>query len=56
MYCTFYWCPTQENSFQELKYVLTHTPFLVFPDYKDPFIMCKDASTLGLGGSTHAIR
>ncbi len=46
---TFHWGATQENSFQELKYTLTHTPVLAFPDCKDPFIMCTDTSTLGLG-------
>ncbi len=55
---------TQEKSFQELKYTLAHTLVLSFPDYKDPFIMCTDASTPGLGavlmqyderGKNHAI-
>ncbi len=30
---TFHWDNTQEKSFQELKYALTHTPVLAFPDY-----------------------
>ncbi len=46
---TFHWSSTQETDVQELKYPLTHTPVLTFPDYKDPFIMCTDASTVGLG-------
>lgn len=38
-----------KKSFRELKYALTHTPILPFPDYTDPFIICTDASTLGSG-------
>ncbi len=61
---TFHWGATQGNSFQELKYMLTHMPLLALPDYKDPFIMRMNASTLGLGavhmqcserGKNHAI-
>ncbi len=40
---------TQDKSFQELIYALTHTHILVFPDYKCPFIMCTEADTLRLG-------
>ncbi len=49
MESTFHWGATQENSFQEIKYALTHSPVLAFPDYNDPFIMCRVTSTLGLG-------
>ncbi len=46
---SLHWCAIQENTFQELKYALTHAPVLAFTDYKDPFITSMDASTLGLG-------
>ncbi len=45
---TFHWGASHEKSFQELNHALTNTPVLVFPDYKDLFIMCTDTSTLGL--------
>ncbi len=48
---TIYWGATQEKSFQELKYTLTHTPVLAFPDYEALFIMGEAVtewvSTLG---------
>ncbi len=45
----FHWSATQEKSFTDLKSALINTPCLAFPDYKVPFIMYTDASTLGLG-------
>ena len=45
----FHWDAAQEKSFQNLKYALTHAPVLAFPDYEAPFILCTDASALGLG-------
>ncbi len=45
----FQWLPAQQSSFEDLKKALTQAPVLVFPDFKDPFQLCTDASTSGLG-------
>ncbi len=45
----FNWHDAQRQAFQSLKHALTHTPVLAFPDYKEPFILCTDASSLGVG-------
>ncbi len=45
----FIWQDAQRKAFESLKHVLTHTPALTFPDYKKPFILCTDASSLGVG-------
>ncbi len=45
----FLWNTAQQHSFTTLKNALTHAPILAFPDYKLPFIMCTDASALGIG-------
>ena len=46
---TFTWGPTQIKSFESLKWHLTHAPILSFPDFSQPFILCTDASSLGVG-------
>ncbi len=45
----FHWGSDQDNSFKDLKQALTHAPVLTFPDFKDPFVIYTDASTLGIG-------
>ncbi len=46
----FHWGNKQDNSFKDLKYALTHAPVLTFPNFKDPFLIYTDASTIDIGG------
>ena len=46
---SFHWHDVHQQSFDALKHALTHAPVLTFPDYQLPFIMCTDASGLGIG-------
>ncbi len=41
----FHWDEAQERSFQNLKEGLTNAPVLAFPEYKQPFLLCTNAST-----------
>ncbi len=43
------WHDAQRQAFESLKHALTQTPVLAFSDYKKPFILCMDASSLGVG-------
>jgi len=45
----FHWNDPQVKSFEALKQALTNSPVLSFPNYEAPFILCTDASALGLG-------
>ncbi len=45
----FTWGPAQQNAFDILKIKLTSSPVLIFPDYTEEFILCTDASDVGLG-------
>ncbi|KAM1241348.1 hypothetical protein ACFX2J_046555 [Malus domestica] len=45
----FEWDENCEQSFQQLKYCLTHAPVLVFPDDSGNFEIYSDASLNGLG-------
>ncbi len=45
----FIWHDAQHQAFESLKHALTHTLVLAFPDYKKPFILCTDSSSLGVG-------
>ncbi len=45
----FHWGSERDNSFKDLKYGLTHAPVLTFPNFKDPFSIYTDASTIGIG-------
>ena len=47
---TFTWGPEQQKSFDTLKERLTTAPVLIFPNYQQEFILCTDASDIGLGG------
>jgi len=43
------WNQECQESFDRLKSKLSSTPVLAFPDFKIPFILTTDASTVGLG-------
>jgi len=43
------WNQECQESFDKLKSKLSNTPLLAFPDFKAPFILTTDASTVGLG-------
>jgi len=43
------WNQECKEPFDELKGKLSNTPVLPFPDFKVPFILTTDASTVGLG-------
>ncbi len=44
----YQWNDAQQHSFTTLKDALTHAPIFAFPDYTLPFILCTDASALGI--------
>jgi hypothetical protein len=46
---TFEWTPRREASFQEMKKMLTVTPYLTMPNMEKPFSIYCDASDQGLG-------
>ena len=46
----FAWGESQQKSFDTLKDKLTHAPLLIYPDYTQEFVLCTDASDIGLGG------
>ncbi len=45
----FHWNAAQAKSFEALRQALTNAPVLAFPGYLAPFILCMDASALGVG-------
>ena len=45
----FKWTKECQDSFENLKYSLTHSPVLAFPDFTKPFILDTDASDQGIG-------
>ena len=45
----FIWSTEENDSFEELKHALTTAPILAFPDFKKPFLLYTDASTIGIG-------
>ncbi len=47
----FSWGPSQIKAFETLKEKLISSPVLIFPDYTEKFILCTDASDVGLGGT-----
>jgi hypothetical protein len=47
---TFSWGKAQEDAFETLKDMLTHTPVLQLPDFNKTFELECDASGIGLGG------
>ncbi len=46
----FTWGSEQQQAFETLKDKLSSSPVLIFPDYSKEFILCTDASDIGLGG------
>ena len=46
---TFAWTDECENAFITLKQALCNAPVLAFPDFKKEFILCTDASNIGIG-------
>ncbi len=47
----FQWLPAHQSSFEDLKKALTQAPVLVFPDFKDLFQLCTDASASAFGAA-----
>ena len=45
----FIWDTAADDSFQELKHLLTVTPVLGYPTMEDPFVLDTDASLNGVG-------
>ena len=45
----FEWSDAQETAFQSLKTALSTAPVLAFPNFKDDFYLCTDASNVGIG-------
>ncbi len=45
----FHWNAARAKSFEALKQALTSAPVLAFPEFSAPFILCTDASALGVG-------
>ena len=46
----FEWTPRCEESFQQLKNILTSAPILKIADPEKDFLMCTNACNQGLGG------
>jgi hypothetical protein len=46
----FVWSPECEDSFQQLKHLLTNAPVLKIADPEKYFLVCTDACKEGLGG------
>lgn len=48
-YATYEWTDSEQHAFEQLKAFLITAPILVLPDFTKPFIVCTDASGVGLG-------
>ena len=46
---SFNWTPTCQDTFKQLKYLLTQPPLLIFPDFSKPFVLETHTSGIGLG-------
>lgn len=46
----FKWSPEAQDSFEQIKKLLSTAPILITPDYTKPFFIRCDASTEGVGG------
>lgn len=53
---TFNWGKEQEDAFSILKTALCSESVLVYPDFRDPFILATDASNVALGAVLSQIR
>ena len=47
---SFVWSDACEEAFQSLKALLASTPVLHAPRFDEPFVLCVDASDVGIGG------
>ena len=47
---SFVWSDACEEAFQSLKALLASTPVLHAPRFDEPFVLCVDASDIGIGG------
>jgi transposase InsO family protein len=45
---TFYWSEACEKAFQQIKSILVTSPILRYPDFTKEFILCCDASDVGV--------
>ncbi len=45
----FHWGSEQEEAFSKLEEILTSAPVLAYPNFKKGFILCTDASGIGVG-------
>ena len=52
----FVWDAAADDSFQELKLLLTVTPILGYPTMEDPFVLDTDASLNGVGAVLSFLR
>ena len=46
----FMWSEACNQAFEDLKALLTSTPVLHAPRFEEPFVICVDASDVGIGG------
>lgn len=53
---TFQWGESQQQSFQSLKEALCSTAVLIYPDFRDPFMLSTDASGVALGAVLSQMR
>lgn len=52
----FQWGTEQEEAFRELKEALCTEPVLIYPDFKDQFILATDASGVAVGAVLSQVR
>jgi len=50
------WTGEHQNAFEELKKSLSTEPLLIYPDFKQPFIVACDASTKAIGAVLSQLR
>lgn len=48
---TFSWGSEQQEAFENLKDAFCSDPVLIYPDFRDPFILSTDASGVALGAA-----
>jgi len=53
---TLKWTPECQESFDELKQILSTEPLLIYPDFSQPFIVACDASTKAIGAVLSQVR
>ena len=55
-YKPFKWEKAHQSAFETLKKLVTSSPTLAFADFKNPFILHKDASSIRLGAALYQIQ